>query len=255
MLPPWSRTEILAEVVEPPRRAYVELPDLRVIERPGWQQIITPSFRHGGFNEVSLCVLDEREADAVIDATIAEYRALGCRFVWRVGPGSAPADLADRLERRGLERNLARGMARSTAIAAPAGSGTRVIEIDASTIDLYTRTMATGWSTDPAPLARAHDVMLATSSVHHLFLAYCGDEPAAAAGYVRFERSAYLLGGVVLPAFRRRGLYTALVRARLGHAAARGIALATTHARAQTSAPILERLGFETICDYQMFRG
>jgi hypothetical protein len=51
--PELSPAEILVEVVEAPRRAYVDLDDLRVIERPGWLQLITPSFRHGGFNEVA----------------------------------------------------------------------------------------------------------------------------------------------------------------------------------------------------------
>jgi predicted acetyltransferase len=58
---------------------------------------------------------------------------------------------------------------------------------------------------------------------------------------------------VVLPAFRRRGLYRALVASRLGYAAERGIPFVTSHARASTSAPLLERLGFETVCEFQLF--
>src|SRR3954469_18633735 len=44
--------DILVEVVVRPRHAYVRLPDMRVIERPGWFQLVTPSFREGGFNDV-----------------------------------------------------------------------------------------------------------------------------------------------------------------------------------------------------------
>src|SRR6185503_9099258 len=95
------------------RRSYPPLPELRVIERPGWMQIITPSIKTGGLNEVMFSALDERDADAVIDAAIAEYRALGVKFRWSVGPGSAPADLGERLERRGMRASLGRGMARS----------------------------------------------------------------------------------------------------------------------------------------------
>jgi GNAT superfamily N-acetyltransferase len=64
-----------------------------------------------------------------------------------------------------------------------------------------------------------------------------------------------LLGGVVLPRFRGRGLYRALVRARLSDARTHGIALATSHAREATSAPILERLGFATICRFARYFG
>jgi GNAT superfamily N-acetyltransferase len=47
----------------------------------------------------------------------------------------------------------------------------------------------------------------------------------------------------VVPAFRGRGMYRALVRARLAHAAARGATLALVHAE-PTSSPVLQRLGF-----------
>jgi len=51
-----------------------------------------------------------------------------------------------------------------------------------------------------------------------------------------------------LPPFRKRGLYRAMVAARLAHARAHGIPLATSHAREATSAPILAALGFDTVC-------
>jgi len=247
--------EIFAEVTQTPRRAFVPLPDLELVERPGWFQITTPSFREGGFNEVALAVLADGDADAVIDATIAGYRARGLKFRWTVGPDSAPADLADRLARRGLARSIACGMARATT-PVTGGDGVTVTEIDASTSDTFTRTMAAGWETDPAPLARVHDLILANPQrTQHLFLARIDGEPAGTAAYVAFPRSAYLLGAVVLPAFRGRGVYRALVDARLAHARARGLALATSHAREQTSAPILAGLGFRAICKLSVFGG
>ena len=68
-----------------------------------------------------------------------------------------------------------------------------------------------------------------------------------------FERSAYLVGGVVLPAFRGRGVYRALIAARLRHARAAGVAVVTTQARAATSAPILARLGFVALVECESF--
>jgi len=59
----------------------------------------------------------------------------------------------------------------------------------------------------------------------------------------------------VLADYRGRGLYRALVQARLAHARARGITLATSHAHEATSAPILETLGFETVCRFPMYFG
>ncbi|MGN6106450.1 MAG: GNAT family N-acetyltransferase [Kofleriaceae bacterium] len=256
MLPAWPSSAIEDELFAMPRRAFVALADLRVIERPGWLQIVTPSFKRGGFNGVSFCALDEAGVDAAIDAAIAEYHALGIQFRWTVTPDCRPADLAERLARRGLARSWSCGLARSTANLPDAPSEVRVEEVDHATIDAYTRVMAEGWQDDPAPLAVAHAAVLAEPARRHrLYLAYCDGEPAAAASYVAFPRSAYLLGAVALPQFRRRGLYRALVIARLRAAAARGLELAISHAREETSAPVLERMGFERIARWPVFFG
>ena len=72
-----NKNERLREVLETPRRAFIPLPDTQVIERPGWLQIITPSLRQGGLNEVAYSALEEKETDAVIDETLETYRRLG----------------------------------------------------------------------------------------------------------------------------------------------------------------------------------
>lgn len=260
VLPPWPEEEILDEVFVVPRSALLPVPDLRRIERPGWVQIITPSFRTGGLNEVAFSALAEDEADAVIDATIAEYRALGIAFRWAVPPGSAPADLGERLVRRGLHESRGRGMARSTAApelpGAPAAPPELSVEeiVDPADAGVYTRAMAEGWGTDPEPLLRVHEMLLARPERRdRLFLARWDGEPAGTAAYVAFPRSAFLLGAVVLPRFRGRGLYRALALARLADARARGLELATCHARESSSAPILERLGFATIGRFAIY--
>jgi hypothetical protein len=243
--------DLLEEVIVTPRRAYPRLPDLRVIERPGWLQIVTPSIKTGGLNEVIYSLLDERSADATIDAAIATYRGLGLRFRWNAGPGSGPADLGERLERRGLAPSWGRGMARSTD---DVGRFGEVVEVDSSTLDDYTHVMAAGWNADGDALLAQHRHLLAEGR-YCLFLGYCEGVPAAAASYVPFARSAFLMGGVALTNYRGRGLYRALVHARLAHARARGITLATSHAREATSAPILEKIGFDTVCRFPMYFG
>ncbi|MBA2540184.1 MAG: GNAT family N-acetyltransferase [Deltaproteobacteria bacterium] len=243
--------DLLDEVIVTPRRAFPRLPDLQVIERPGWLQIVTPSIKTGGLNEVIYSLLDERSADAAIDSAVAMYRDLGLKFRWNAGPGSGPADLCERLERRGLTPSWGRGMARSIEDGGPVAD---VIEVDARTVEDYTHVMAAGWNADAAALLSLHQHILAEGR-HCLFVGYCDGLPVAAASYVPFTRSAYLMGGVVLPSHRGRGLYRALVQARLAHARARGITLATSHAREATSAPILEKLGFETVCRFPLYFG
>jgi GNAT superfamily N-acetyltransferase len=252
----WTESELLEEVVAAPRGAWVPLPDLRIIERPGWFQIVTPSFRTGGFNEVALTRLADDEADAAIDAAIDEYRRLGIAFRWPVAPGSKPDDLAERLARRGLVGSMVRGMARTTAEPPAAPDGVVVEQVDEGNADLFMSVMGEGWESDPDELAAVQRAIFAQPErLHRLFLARWNSEPAAVASYVAFPRSAYLLGAVTLPRFRGVGLYRALVAARLRDAAARGLTLATSQAREGTSAPILERMGFRTMCSFPVFRG
>jgi GNAT superfamily N-acetyltransferase len=250
-----TESERLREVLEVPRRAFIPLPDTRIIERPGWLQLITPSLRQGGLNEVVLSILDEKEADTLIDETIETYRRLGLRFRWSVWPDSRPMDLAERLERRGLRRTEAHGMIRGTAEAPVDADGDITVEeVDEDTVGEYSRTMAEGWEMEPASLEAFNRFVLAhPERSYRLFLARYRGAPAGTAGLIASKRSVYLAGGVVLSAFRGRGLYPALVAARLRHAAERNIPFATSHARVSTSAPILERLGFETLCRFPMF--
>lgn len=245
------RLDLLEEVIVAPRRAFPRLPDLQVIERPGWLQIVTPSITTGGLNEVIYSRLDELEADRAIDDAIAMYRDRGLKFRWNAGPGSGPADLGERLARRGLTLSMGRGMARSTD---SSGTPEDVRLVDESTLESFTQVMAAGWGSDPSALLALHRHALVDGR-QFMFLAYDRGVPAATASYVACERSAYLIGGVVLPAHRGRGLYRDLVHARLAHARARGLMLATSHARESTSAPILERLGFETVCQMAMYFG
>jgi hypothetical protein len=257
MLPAWDDPALLQEVLVCPRRAFAPMPALRVVERPGWQQLVAPWLKDGGLNGVSLSVLDAREADAVIDATIAEYRALGVRFRWSVHPGSAPDDLAERLATRGLEPQVVVGMARLTEdVPAAARVGVEVIEVGRERVDEFTRVAARAWACAPGPFGAVirASVEQPEPSVG-LYLASLDGEPVAAAACHFFPRSAYLFGGVVSSQARGRGLYRALVHARLRAAAARGIGLATTQALEQTSAPLLAHMGFVPVCRFPVYHG
>ena len=247
--------DLLHEVVVTPRYAFPRVPALRVIERPGWLQIVTPTINTGGLNQVIYAALAEEDTDRIIDETVAGYRDLGLRFRWNTAPGSTPADLGVRLVQRGLDEDWMRGMA----LAKPLESDTTpaactIQSVTSDTLAYFTHVMATGWNVDPASLAALHRQTLGEPRHHH-FVAYCAGEPAAAASYVAFDASAFLMGAVVLPAFRGRGIYRALVAARLAHARSIGIELATTHAREVSSAPILEKLGFATVCRFAMYLG
>jgi predicted GNAT superfamily acetyltransferase len=58
----------------------------------------------------------------------------------------------------------------------------------------------------------------------------------------------FLIAGSVLEWARGRGVYRALVRARWDDAVARGTPALVTEALADTSYPILKRVGFVDVC-------
>lgn len=251
----FSHEELLHEALVLPMRSFVCLPDTRIIDRPGFLQVITPSLKQGGLNQVIFSVLKDEEAEEIIDQTIAEYQRHGIRFRWSVLPGSRPEDLGERLARRGLNPVEVRAMYRETRPAHSESSpDVHVEEVHEGIVDTFTEAICAGWGMDPTPLYAFHrDLLKRSERESRLFLGYYRGKPAGGACYTSFSRSIYMMGAAIAPEFRGKGIYRALVDARLKAASESGIPLATTQAQVRSSAPILERLGFETLCTFMVY--
>lgn len=80
----------------------------------------------------------------------------------------------------------------------------------------------------------------------HRFVAYEGDVPVSCGGLTSFEslRFGYLWAGATLEELRGRGHYRTVLQARLSHARRLGLESVGLYARLDTSAPIVERVGF-----------
>lgn len=255
MFLPLSPADIQYEALVAPRNAIIPNPDSRIIEGPGWWQIITPSLPHGGMNEVCCDEVLEGDCDDLIARTVAQYQEQDLRFRWTIGPVTKPADLGERLLRHGLIQSNASVMACSidNLTVAP-NPRIAVRRVDLTLVDEFTLAMARGWEMPEEPLDAFHRHILADSrGRHHLFLATWDGEPAGASAYIALDRSAYLMGGVVIKEFRGRGIYTQLVGARAAHAKALGLPIVTTVANAETSAPVLRRIGFSDVCSSRSY--
>jgi hypothetical protein len=79
------------------------------------------------------------------------------------------------------------------------------------------------------------------------FLALLDGKPAATGMAVPSPRGVFLIAGTTAPWARGHGLYRALVRARWDYAVERGTPALVVQAVVDTSFPILQRLGFETV--------
>jgi GNAT superfamily N-acetyltransferase len=231
-------------------------PDTRVIERPGWYQIITPS-AVGYLNQVYISQVAPEDADRIIDEVVADYssRPGGAPVKWCVGHWTEPKDFGERLRKRGFTATAVRAMACSTDLRLDVPSGVTVDEVTLETIDAYVAFEARGWSMpdDQHAIERQTHAAALTASPRtaHFFAARL--DGAIVASCVIFLRGdfGYLVGGLGAPEARGRGIYRALVDARLAFLRARGISLAVTHAFAATSAPMLEHLGFRTVYPYE----
>jgi RimJ/RimL family protein N-acetyltransferase len=79
------------------------------------------------------------------------------------------------------------------------------------------------------------------------FLARIDGRAAGVGRSVYSDHGVFLIGGSAAEWARRRGVYTALVRARWDDAVARGTPCLVTEALPDTSYPILKRVGFEEV--------
>ncbi len=245
----WSRErKVLAAEAAPCDRVLVHA-DTRVVARPGWYQVVTPSAK-GYLNEIARSELEPGEVDAAIDAAVAEYHAIGNAVKWVVGPRTRPADMGARLEARGFTPHPLVAMGAPTDLRAPPAPAIEARPVATEhDLERFVAISEEGYGMSAAT-ARAHRAALAASLANGsvlLWIAWAGATPVGNAALVVAPEYGYLIGGLVLPAARGRGAYRALVAARLAALAARGIEYAVTHASEATSAPILARLGFEAL--------
>ncbi|CAM3238679.1 GNAT family N-acetyltransferase [Stackebrandtia soli] len=84
--------------------------------------------------------------------------------------------------------------------------------------------------------------------------AYVDGAPVGIAGVELADGVARLWGGGVLEAYRGRGVYRALLAARMEYAAEQGATMALTQGRISTSSPILQRAGFASYGQERCYR-
>lgn len=232
-----------------PLDALVGAEDSVIVDLSDWHQVTTPSFASGGLNGIARCRLAEAELEDRIDRAIAGYA--GIRWRWTVGANDTPG-LAERLRRRGLAERSVIGLWRANDLSVSDGAESVEATSD-DDVAAFSAVMAEGWSAPLAPLL-AYNARLATTPLkQRLFLARVNGEPAGSAGLAIVERSVYLIGAVVLPRFRGRGVYRALLNARFSLARSLGKAIVTCQANPQTSGPILRALGFQSVGTFPVF--
>jgi GNAT superfamily N-acetyltransferase len=212
-------------------------------------------------NAVLVTALDESEADAVIDETIAELTDRGSPFIWWVMPSARPADLDDRLTSRGFVADDAwPGMAVATdAIVPPlAFEGLEIRRVSneadyAAYLGVFTPILSPSEAFSAFFDAGARRIGFADAVPEEHFLGLVDDEPVATASLITAGGAAGIYNVTTIERMRGRGIGAAMTVAAVHHGHERGLRLATLQASTM-GRPVYERLGFRHVCDLIPYR-
>jgi GNAT superfamily N-acetyltransferase len=200
----------------------------------------------------SVADLTPAELDELIARQRDIFAALGQEVEWKWHDYDLPADLSDRLRAAGFEpqerETIVVGLAEPLTVQdVPPPDGVRLREVtERADLDRIAAMEAEVWDEDRGWLADGLEAELAVAPHLLTILVAEAADTVVSAGWVRYEEGtdfAGLWGGSTLAAWRRKGIYRALVAARARLAIARGYQYLQVDA-SDDSRPILERLGF-----------
>ncbi len=244
--------EILA-LYDQQQRIDIIYPDLlKEVTPEGVVRFVRP---RAGMNFISYSRLSAEQAEAVITEQIDYFVPIGQPFEWRVFEHDKPAYMLERLRARGFDPGdpipvLVLDLAAQPAdLLGPAPAEVRRLARPAELEDVI-RMEESVWATDMGWMRERMGAHLAVPGYLDLYAAYVDGQPVAAA-WTYFNpgsQFAGLFGGSTLEAFRGRGLYRGLLRARAQAAIARGYRFLLI-GPSEMSRPIVERHGFRLLAE------
>ena len=208
--------------------------------------------------------LAEEEVDAAIESEIARFRELGLLgdLEWKLFGRDKPGDLRERLAARGFvpkdpaDAILVLDLSDlPSELRSGAGHDLRRLKGRAA-FDAMWQVVTEVWPEDADDTMRfVEESLAADPEGQSLWIAFADGRPVAE-GRVEFACGEFagLWGGATLPAYRQRGIYTALVAARAAEAIERGCRFLTIDASPMSRA-VLEKRGFRFLdtaleCNY-----
>jgi GNAT superfamily N-acetyltransferase len=175
--------------------------------------------------------LDGPVAEEELDAIAEMYRSRGLPLRVRLSPLADPAAVALLGTRGCVVRDFMNVYARELPplAGAPSVPGVKIrVATEAEARLWFTRNGAEGDWAEPDGVSFM-TVRCTLKEGARLFVAWVGDEPAAAGGLEVHDGVAALMAAATLPAYRGRGIHRALLDARLAAAVADGCDLAMVH--------------------------
>lgn len=249
-------TTPLLELYDQEMRVAMAYPDARREQLPHVVRFLRPA---PAMNFILYHQLEEGEMDAVIQAQIADLAPLGQPFTWKLYDHDRPIALRERLLAHGFEEDPEPGaimvLDLQKAPLPPVSPEADIRRIEqASGIEDVIAVEEQVWGGSFAWMRQRLGAHLQHPGYLSLYVAYVDDVPAASAWSYFHENShfASLWGGSTVPAYRRRGLYSALLATRMAEATDRGVPYLVIEA-GEMSGPIVARHGFELLTTVRDF--
>ncbi|NPE06786.1 MAG: GNAT family N-acetyltransferase [Asgard group archaeon] len=220
------------------------------------------------YNQVGMSRLPEDKVEEAIQEVINTYTSIGLTKIgWFVSPQSQPSNLTNYLEKHGFTKEIpAWGMTRS--IQEPLDISVtdefefkelKINEVMAFFEDPDFRRMleqSYGMPEGSADILR-FGLAGALELDYTAYIAYEKEtnKPVAFSGivYIPNTNIALLGGAATLPEFRKRGIYTAMLKKRYEKAKQDNKTHLILQAKEATSAPIASKFGFNKICDIDVY--
>ncbi|MBN4053685.1 GNAT family N-acetyltransferase [Haliea sp. AH-315-K21] len=203
----------------------------------------------GPLTFISYWDIPEDRMSQIVHEEVNDYKKNNTHLMWRVFEHDTPPNLESALEYEGLKKFD------SVTLMTLAIDDSKFEKTDLDIRELkesselhdFLAVVETAFG-EPDPFGfEYHDKLLAVPNFKY-YVGYSDNTPVAAA---RFEipiksRFGLLFGGCVIPSYRGKGFYKALISARYTDAKKMGLKYISTEAR-ETSRPILEKLGFRPL--------
>jgi GNAT superfamily N-acetyltransferase len=222
-------------------------PDVRREELP---HLVRHVDMVGNSGTVIFSRLSTEHTDAAIEAECRYFQSLGQDLEWKAYAHDQPPDLVQRLAAHGFEPAETEAILVLDARDPPAALLAQTPNVKRlQRVDQLREVSAIKQQLgDDHSLERlAYELEYAPEYLS-VYVAYADNVPAAC-GWIRFPQAspfASLWGGSTVPELRHRGLYTALLAARVQEARARGWQYVTIDA-GHMSRPIVEKRGFRLL--------
>jgi GNAT superfamily N-acetyltransferase len=220
------------------------------------QNVVRAIAKVGNRNAIVYSNFSARDANKIIDAELDYFTKLQLRFEWKVYSHDEPSDLLERLGRRGFKIGTEEALMMldlydlPPALSAPPSEGIVVRPVvDEQAIEDFVNLESAIWSESLTTRAFLRFNQSDPLSRELAFVAYSTGKPIGMARVTASSESQFagLWGGSVLNEFRGRGVYRALLSARIQRAREYD---STRYLRVDalpTSRPILEKYGFNRV--------